>query len=84
MTAHYVECNDVEPNSITLAVAKLVGDQLRTCVEPASVMEFGFYQSCYRVTASYHQQLGSTVNSAGQLNTLTDKMLRYIITQYCR
>jgi len=45
----------LKPNSITLAGSKpvrswsqtgskLVGDQLRTSFEPASVMEFGFYR----------------------------------------
>jgi len=32
----------LKPNSITLSGSKLVGDQLRTSFEPASVMEFGF------------------------------------------
>jgi len=34
-------CHHLKPNSITLAGSKLVGDQLRTSFEPASVMEFG-------------------------------------------
>ena len=35
----------LKPNSIRLSGSKLVGDQLRTSSEPASVMEFGFYQT---------------------------------------
>jgi len=55
----------LKPNSITLAASKLVrswsqtgsklvGDQLRTSIEPASVMEFGRgpASSCYSLLAS--------------------------------
>ena len=49
---------ELKPNSITLAGSKLVrswsqtglklvGDQLRTSFEPASVMKFGFYYHSY-------------------------------------
>ena len=39
--------SNLKPNSIPLAGSKLVGDQLRTSFEPASVMEFGFYKSIH-------------------------------------
>jgi len=40
----------LQPNSIKLPGSKLVGDQLRTSFEPASVMEFGFYNANHNAT----------------------------------
>ena len=47
----------LKPNSITLSGSKLVGDQLRTSSEPASVMEFGFYPLDSNVTHDANPRL---------------------------
>ena len=49
----------LKPNSITLAGLKLVRDQVRTSFEPASVMEFGFYDAI-RQDAGVSQDIHKT------------------------
>jgi len=53
---------NLKPNSITLSGSKLVGNQLRTSFEPASVMEFGFY---WTHDADAHLFMADQWNRAG-------------------
>jgi len=52
LVARLSRSTKLKPNSITLSCSKLASDQLRTCFEQASVMEFGYYSTsgiCGRV-----------------------------------